>query len=390
MLKSYVIFEKGLVETLVFYLKDRLTFGRSPENDIQTGDPQVANFHSEIRYEDGYAVLEDFGSPIGTLLNGDKIRKSMLSHNDQIRIGDMAFRFFQEEVSMIPAVMDAQSLECRPEDLRNKTFFRRSSRLAEAISNIPLFGGLDAESISGIIQQSRMLIFEEDQMIFRQGDSGKFLYIVLDGRVQIFLQGRNDQLVPLAVLAENQFFGEISFLTGHPRSASVRALENTLLCEISADTLRDVVHRWPSIKHILNSNYQQRMADTAEKKRKAGIRENRGAPRYNLTLPLSFTLDEAANAPTIFKNTVHRFLSKNISTSGICIRLNNRMLAHAVVGCKLNLEVVLPEPWKVIRCGGIAVKSSEDKSKPAYGFLHVAFRDMDPDCGKTLEDFLTH
>ncbi|MDD2302166.1 MAG: cyclic nucleotide-binding domain-containing protein, partial [Eubacteriales bacterium] len=297
MLKSYVVFEKGLVETLIFYLKNCLTFGRSPENDIQTSDTETSDFHAEIRLEDGRAVVEDLGSQVGTFLNGEKTRKAILSHNDQVQIGDMVFRFIQEEVfpALSETAPDARSTG-GPAGYRQKgtESLRSSSRVAEAVSNIPLFSGLDPESMSEIIQQARLLVFDADQMVFHQGDPGKSLFIVLDGSVRVFIPGRKGESVPLAVLSENQFFGEISFLTGQPRSANVQAMENTLLCEVGADTLREITYRWPAIKNTLNRYYQQRVADTAEKKRKAGIRELRGAPRYNITVPVSFTLDATA------------------------------------------------------------------------------------------------
>lgn len=52
-------------------------------------------------------------------------------------------------------------------------------------------------------------IFNEGEVIIRQGEAGNFMYEILDGQVEVF-QEKNGQEVRLAVLGKGDFFGEMA------------------------------------------------------------------------------------------------------------------------------------------------------------------------------------
>ncbi|VAW91737.1 hypothetical protein MNBD_GAMMA22-2799 [hydrothermal vent metagenome] len=77
--------------------KERMTIGRKPHNDIQLDDNTVSGEHAAFLALQNIYV-EDLGSTNGTLLNGERVKKRMLNHNDIIQIGRHEFRFVDSVV----------------------------------------------------------------------------------------------------------------------------------------------------------------------------------------------------------------------------------------------------------------------------------------------------
>jgi pSer/pThr/pTyr-binding forkhead associated (FHA) protein len=71
----------------------RVVLGRSETADIIIPDRAVSLNHAEIRNVGGTYVLRDLGSPVGTEVNGARIREACLTHGDRIRIGSTVYWF---------------------------------------------------------------------------------------------------------------------------------------------------------------------------------------------------------------------------------------------------------------------------------------------------------
>ena len=97
MVQYYLTVENALDEEKVFRLDDRLTIGRTSDNDIKLLDPIVSRQHAVVYIKQGKAFLEDQGSTNGTFLNGEKIEKEALSNGDKLRMGRAYLRFFEGE-----------------------------------------------------------------------------------------------------------------------------------------------------------------------------------------------------------------------------------------------------------------------------------------------------
>lgn len=69
-------------------------------------------------------------------------------------------------------------------------------------------------------------IFQEKEVIFRQGDRGNWMFDILQGKVGIYTEYGTENQVELVVLEPGQFFGEMGLIEHLPRSATAVALEN--------------------------------------------------------------------------------------------------------------------------------------------------------------------
>ena len=119
---------------------------------------------------------------------------------------------------------------------------------AARLGAIDLFATLPEESRLDLSRAAREHIFATGEAIVRQGESGSSMFVVLSGRVRVVLEPSGQEV---AVIEPGGFFGEMSMLTGDPRTASVRAASDVHALEIPADRFRDVALARPGlIEHI--------------------------------------------------------------------------------------------------------------------------------------------
>ena len=91
----------------------------------------------------------------------------------------------------------------------------------------PLFRGISAESVSHIVQLFDRTVCPPNTVIVREGDPGDSLFIIEAGLVEVFLQSATGETTVISRLGPGEAFGEMSVLTGEPRSAGVRTVAAT-------------------------------------------------------------------------------------------------------------------------------------------------------------------
>ena len=75
---------------------ERITVGRTSENDIQLDDPSISSHHASFQLRDGQYVLKDLGSTNGTEVNGQRITETVLGNNDRLRFGTIEATYCRE------------------------------------------------------------------------------------------------------------------------------------------------------------------------------------------------------------------------------------------------------------------------------------------------------
>lgn len=105
---------------------------------------------------------------------------------------------------------------------------------------IPFLAGLVPAELDALLQAGRRLAFERGEYVFRAGDPGKELCVLVDGEVGIELDVAGGPPRILATLGSGTVFGEVSFLLGNERTASARALRETRVLAFSREALEGV------------------------------------------------------------------------------------------------------------------------------------------------------
>ena len=110
---------------------------------------------------------------------------------------------------------------------------------------VPLFDGLSNEDLVALSQATHARTFNAGQIIFSQGDSGRTMYIVEQGGVDIQLPGDGKGAILLRHLGFGEFFGELALFDDKPRSANAVAASNTVLLELQHDKLEAFLEMRP-------------------------------------------------------------------------------------------------------------------------------------------------
>lgn len=88
-----------------------------------------------------------------------------------------------------------------------------------------LFAALDENDIQAVLALAHSEEHPGKQVIFRQGEEGDRLLVLLEGRVKISLSSAEGKEAILSILEPGQLIGEMSLLDGGARSATVTTME---------------------------------------------------------------------------------------------------------------------------------------------------------------------
>ncbi len=105
------------------------------------------------------------------------------------------------------------------------------------------------------------LHFPQGSILFREGDLGTEMFVIHQGRVEIFQKEGGGER-SLAVLEPGDFFGEISLLDDLPRSASARASTDVIVIEVRRSTFVDLLRRHPEIAVRMLRKLTRRLRQT--------------------------------------------------------------------------------------------------------------------------------
>ncbi|WP_437588983.1 cyclic nucleotide-binding domain-containing protein [Sorangium sp. So ce1000] len=118
----------------------------------------------------------------------------------------------------------------------------RNPQLLGQLREIGLFGGLGDHVLEGLADSLELLDLEPGAVAFREGDSGREMFVLLAGEMEVLKRSKRDVEARVAVLGPNDWFGEMSILDVMPRSATVRAIAPSRLLRVTAHDL-DALYR---------------------------------------------------------------------------------------------------------------------------------------------------
>src|SRR5215210_5783461 len=97
------------------------------------------------------------------------------------------------------------------------------------LASVPLFRELGEADLDRIVPQLDWMLVPGGHVVCRQGDEGNCLYLVVSGRLAIVRELPSGEDVLLNHVGRGESVGEVAVLTGNPRSATVRALRDTVI-----------------------------------------------------------------------------------------------------------------------------------------------------------------
>lgn len=111
----------------------------------------------------------------------------------------------------------------------------------KALARIRLFKGIGPAGLRRIAAIAAEEQFKLGHVIFREGEPGNALYLILEGKIRISREVSGLGEEALAVLSPGDAFGEMALIDETPRSADARVHERCRLLVISKEALEDLL-----------------------------------------------------------------------------------------------------------------------------------------------------
>ena len=126
------------------------------------------------------------------------------------------------------------------------------------IGRVELFADLEPEELSQLAQSVHLARVGHGGDVVKGGDDGDSMYIVVEGLLEVFVpSGTGDSEIMVGRIEPGEFFGEMSLLTGEPRSATVRAATDVVAFEVRKADLEPLLRA----RHALASEIIAKVAE---------------------------------------------------------------------------------------------------------------------------------
>jgi CRP-like cAMP-binding protein len=118
-------------------------------------------------------------------------------------------------------------------------------------SDFVFLADLPVEEWEHILAVTQCYRFEAGDIVVRQGDASRALYIVASGELEVVFIGDNGEVNPISSIGSLSVFGEQAFLDGLPRSATVRAKTPSELRMLTREDFDILAARYPDLARQL-------------------------------------------------------------------------------------------------------------------------------------------
>lgn len=140
---------------------------------------------------------------------------------------------------------------------------RQLAQRIERLSQVPLFAALKIADLERLVEDFRVREYTRDEIIFRQGDESREIYIVLKGKVRIFKISPSGNETSISIFSTYDLIGEQAAIANRPRNASAKAIGSVSLLTMSQDRFLRHLEAIPTLALNLTRLLSQKLDWTA-------------------------------------------------------------------------------------------------------------------------------
>lgn len=152
---------------------------------------------------------------------------------------------------------------------------------AERLNCIPIFSPLAEKEIERLALEAKTRIYAPGEPIVRAGKEGQSMFVIVRGKVHVEITENGEQKI-VNSLGENDFFGEMSLLTGEQRTATVIADEETEVLRIEKKALKPILEDNPLLVEMISDIIDLRKLGLEEAAKPSGqdrVKKSKGVIR---------------------------------------------------------------------------------------------------------------
>ena len=216
--------------------------------------------------------------------------------------------------------------------------------LSETLEEITLFRGMSKEDIDSIASKTVIRQYPKNTVVVSQGDETDSFYIIMEGKVDVFLQNDKGKEIIINTLGVRQAFGELAPLGRIPRQASIITTEDSTFGIISRQIFMDTLLTKPTVSMQIIDMLVHRIRDLTEEVSSLALEDV-----YNRVVRVLYkhaeevgeklitdklTQQDIASRVGATREMVHRIL-KELKTGGYI----------SIEGKHITIEKKLPPGW---------------------------------------------
>jgi len=127
------------------------------------------------------------------------------------------------------------------------------------LDHVSLFEGLEPNALVALAQQLVSRKLPKNTIVISEGDATDALYVVVNGRVKVFVSNDEGREITLCTQGPGEYFGELALLDGDGRSASVMTIEPCQFAVIERRAFLECLAAHPSMATPLIRNLSRRI-----------------------------------------------------------------------------------------------------------------------------------
>ena len=145
-----------------------------------------------------------------------------------------------------------------------ETYQRPAAEIEDLVAGIPVLALLTADERRALARAARPLTLGPTERLVVQGEEGGSMFVLADGELEVLLRQDDGEDVLVDTMGKGAVVGEMSLLTGEPRTATVRALDGAIVYEVDSHQYAPVLQAHPQLVDVL----AELMADRLRARRK--------------------------------------------------------------------------------------------------------------------------
>jgi CRP-like cAMP-binding protein len=237
----------------------------TPPNEVKRAMQEaMANSPLVMRAPEPQVVIKGFGASSIDYLAQFWIEDYAIDRTARDQVRTNLWYTFRRRNIEIPYPIQVQ-FERDEEPIRTE---RHVSAAADHLGSINLFKTLSAEARHALANSADHHLFAAGESIVRQDAEGDSMFVLMSGQARVVLEPAGQEV---AVIPAGGFFGEMSMLTGDRRSATVKALGDVAVLEISARDFREIVVANPDLLDHVSTIMSTRRTGLEDAKAAAAV-----------------------------------------------------------------------------------------------------------------------
>lgn len=171
----------------------------------------------------------------------------------------------------------------------------RERTLSTHLRRVGIFSELPDDVIEVLMDKVKLVNFNKDDEIIKEGDDGSSLFIVRSGFVKISVM-KDGEDTTLAYLKDGNYFGEMAVIKGEKRTATVTAMTRVSAVALMGEDFKELLEQFPGIREKIEATIKARekeakeLADDQNKKKLLKITGEHGLVQSDNMLAMDMTL----------------------------------------------------------------------------------------------------